>query len=681
MRFIQYSLIVLLLSVSYSHAQEQPDRLQVAEKYFFKREYAYAAPLYEKLAAKKKVKPFILYKLAHCYDEMKQYEKALTWYTAYLTKDSAESKDARLRVADILKVLQRYTEAKDAYKVYLEHNPADAKSIAVRVNGCDSAIKWLQEKNDAVVRNEEKLNTPLSDWGAAFYGKELVFTSENRIKNEAIKKEKARAKEYGWTGNPYLSIYTTTGKFRDAIGDTVQAEVVGFNNQVNNYKYHVGPASFSAQLDTVYFTVTNDGKDPETFRYRNRWRYEKFNLELYYSVKKDPGQWQKPVAFAYNKPNAYSIGHAALSKDGSILYFTSDMPGGYGKTDIWFCRKGINGTWAAPENCGPVINTESEEAFPTIGADGDLYFSSTGHAGMGGLDIFSTSGAANDWSIPVNLKPPYNSGYDDFYYSVAADGSGYLSSDRAKGKGSDDIYSFAARKQPTPVTVPTRKKEAIVKNIVRNAADSSVIEGSIVTLATNGSADRQQFSDKEGSSRFPVDFSTLYRLKATYKGFISDSLHFVTAGEIKGDTIVNYLYLRPEPAPIVKQVTEMPYKVGDRFILEDLHYDYDKHNIRPDAAVILDRLVATLNKYPGLTIELSSHTDSRGSDVYNMALSQRRAESAVKYLISKGIAANRLQAKGYGESRLLNKCSNGVACSAEEHQRNRRTEVRVLKVE
>lgn len=396
------------------------------------------------------------------------------------------------------------------------------------------------------------------------------------------------------------------------------------------------------------------------------------------SVKGKDEKWAKPTLFAYNRPASYSVGHAALNSRGDVLYFTSDMPGGMGKTDIWYCEKDADGNWSTPQNCGPQVNTPEDEMFPTIGVNGDLFFSSTGHPGMGGLDIFTVVGEKGRWEGVRNLRPPFNSESDDFYFVLAANGSGFLSSNRMNGKGSDDIYSFSAyqpfRPEVPPVVLPVIP--GVLRTIVFNARDSALVENSVVTLEIPLS---EVSEEKRSNGRGQADFS----VKAD-KGYLitiqKDKFTTLTtrmeASVQEGDTLVQYFYLQPEP-PIEPPA---PYKMGEIFVLENLHYDYNKHIIRKDAAKILDSLVSILKRYPKMEIELSSHTDSRGSDVYNMILSEKRALAAAKYLTDKGIAPSRVKAKGYGETRLLNKCVNGVPCGEEDHQINRRTAVQVLTV-
>ncbi|HEY9262219.1 OmpA family protein, partial [Chitinophaga sp.] len=306
-------------------------------------------------------------------------------------------------------------------------------------------------------------------------------------------------------------------------------------------------------------------------------------LELYISDGK-----KTAYPFPYNNAEEWSTGHAAITGDGNTLYFVSDRPGGQGGADIWFCLRDSSGGWQSPRNCGAVINTPDDELFPVVGRDGNLYIASRGHTGIGGLDIFSVTGARDQWDEPVNMRPPINSSYDDFYFVPADSVNGYLASNRPGGKGSDDIYVFV--RQASPVEPP-----------------SAII---------------------------------------------------------------------PPPNPPRPGIPQP----GEVFTLTNLYYDFDKSYIRsPDATAVLDSLALVLIRYPEIKIELSAHTDSRGSDTYNMSLSRKRADKAVQYLVTKGISNERMTAHGYGESRLVNHCSNGVKCTEADHQANRRTEITVTR--
>jgi outer membrane protein OmpA-like peptidoglycan-associated protein len=299
--------------------------------------------------------------------------------------------------------------------------------------------------------------------------------------------------------------------------------------------------------------------------------------------------------------------------------------------------------------------------FPNIFGE-TLYFSSTGHVGMGGLDIFRAEGAKNKFDKATNMGYPVNSAADDFSFFVLAaeggDSQGYLSSNRIGGVGSDDIYSFNYVRPRITI---------ILEGITKDKTNGTLLPGSTVTLfGDKREVVARSLTGEDAQVQFTVDAGTDYRLYGAKEGYFPDSV-LVRGIKPQTDTTIR-IALNLQPV----------FKVGDKFVLENIYYDFDKHNIRPDAALILDKLVATMRDNPTLKIELSSHTDSRGTHRYNEALSQRRAQAAVDYLVTRGIARDRMQAKGYGETRLVNHCADGVPCSKAEHQANRRTEVEVL---
>jgi outer membrane protein OmpA-like peptidoglycan-associated protein len=423
-------------------------------------------------------------------------------------------------------------------------------------------------------------NTAMADFGTAFYGDKIVFTSAKDAMRDG-------AKKYAWNQQPYLALYV-------ANRDTVTGNFSGEKKflQAAQTAYHNAAPAFSPDLKMVYATVNNVDK---TRKLQNDKKGTN-NVQLVYGEIKNGILASKTVA-AFNS-NAYSAGQPAVSPDGKWLYFVSDMPGGYGETDIYKVRILNNNKLGEPENLGPVINTSGKEMFPFISNE-VLYFSSDGHYGLGGLDVFASAITKNDkFSQPTNLGKPINSNRDDFAFIIDNGGkTGYVSSNRAGGKGDDDIYYICLAKDKPLNEVP----ESIA------ATDPKPLQ-----------------SDS---------------------GLIPDSDLIVTEGGIQ------------------------------KIAINPIYFDFDKYNISEQAAAELNKVVYVLKKYPNIVINIESHTDSRGSDIYNAELSTNRAKATYDYIIAKGISPKQIRSvRGYGEMRLLNKCFNGVNCTEEEHQLNRRSE-------
>ncbi|MDX5437902.1 MAG: OmpA family protein, partial [Pontibacter sp.] len=342
-----------------------------------------------------------------------------------------------------------------------------------------------------------------------------------------------------------------------------------------------------------------------------------------------------------------------------------DTPGGLRETDIYSPELQADGSWGQPLNARSVINTSGRESFVSIGDDNQLYFSSDGHLGMGGLDLFKAIGSHKAWSRVENLQYPLNTSQDDFGIQVDSTGKkGLLSSSRLSENGFDDILTFNEYKVPCVLigrTVEKLAQEGTVKTLTVPVAEASLqlyVDGSDLFKTTT--------SDGEGKFSFPVVAGTKYVVKGSKPGYLDQAITFTPECFYKTDTVqVELVFIRSTPnKPIV---------------IENIYYDLDKFDIKPAAALELDKLVQTLQVNPLIRIELSSHTDSRQTHEYNQMLSQLRAQSAVDYLVSKGISRDRLVARGYGETKLINKCKDGVSCSESQHQENRRTEFKILK--
>ncbi|TJZ60371.1 OmpA family protein [Sphingobacterium olei] len=633
---------LLLLGAELSLAQEQPSRRGRADLLYDKLEYANAAAAYEKLVDVKKPRTGDMERLADSYRRINAYELAENWYSRVVAQPD-HKQESLLHYAEVLKKRGRYAEAGKQYRAYQEKY-GSAENITRYIQGADSAVLWMKSPTLHSLKNEAAINTDLSEFSLVSTSGGVIYAGEPHglLNNKS-----------GMTGQSYLKVYAAD-RARD--GELSGPNVMG--DAFNNALYHIGPVAVNSAEDVLYVTRTYPGKEGENYRSDGlKWRKQNLELKIY---RKDGTDWAEED-FAHNNVKEYSLGHAALSSDGKVLYYASDMPGGHGGVDIWYSELQGDGSWGAPKNAGPRINSGGDEMFPNVSGD-TLYFSSDGWVGMGGLDIYRSIGSRSTFSTPENLRYPLNSAGDDFAYVVGVSDEdviyGYLSSNRPGGKGGDDIYSFTFAKP---------KFIIVLEGLTRNRETGELLPSASVTLFHKGKEIAAKgVTDKDGRITFTLNKGEPYRLLAEKPGYHSDSTSVEGLFPARDTTVRVVMNLHPV------------HKVGDKFVLENIYYDFDKHNIRKDAALILDQLVATMRDNPTLRIELSSHTDSRGSDSYNEKLSQRRAQSAVDYIVTRGIARDRLVAKGYGETRLVNKCSNGVPCSVADHQANRRTEVEVL---
>lgn len=679
--------LLILAFISPSRAQDEPGNKGQAKSLFIRYEYAKSLAIYLHLAQKTNPTADVIEGVADCYRLLNNYTEAEKWYARLATMPGARPVDIYYYAETLLRNL-KFDKAKTEYELYFSRYGTKAQ-LDFKLNTCDSAAAWMKNPTTYKTISEPKMNTPDGDWGVNYAGKtSLVFTSDREVKDFSIKKPKDKH-----TGKWYKMFnYDQVNEFTEEMHFDKSEDI---NLSVD---YHTGPMVINTTGDTAYITVTtreSKSKIPTDRNTGNEHIYTR-RLELIKAIKHG-NTWGSFTRFPYNNVR-YSIGHAALSKNGQLIYFASDMPGGLGGTDIWYCEKMVNGNWGRPVNCGSNINTPADEAFPSIGGDDQLYYSSRGLPGMGGLDIFSAKGARADWSKPVNLKYPVNTTSDDFCL-VTRDGlSGYLSSNREGGKGDDDIYSFVNDGKAPVKQTPQNNSIAVIKPTIIPPAVAAapvitppapkpaavtppgilVLEGTIADSETNNGIDSVTVLLK--NIRGDIVFGSLVRLGQRFSFKVNSGQEYTLEARKKGYYPATQKISANE-APVTSTNFKLqmePLEIGKTFVLRNIYYDLNRANIRKDAMIELDRLVTLMKENPSLKIELSSHTDSRGSDYYNMLLSQARATSAVAYIKRRGIAADRMVAKGYGETRLLNDCGNGVPCSEEDHQLNRRTEIKVI---
>lgn len=659
-------ILILISFVAFSLAAAA--QIKSANKMFSLYRYAEAIPLYIKAIEKEKAPELRLEattRLADCYRFTNNVEKASEWYEKVVQAENIDPVNY-LYYGQALQSKGQYENAKAAFLKYSHLVPADSRGSLLAAS-CEMPRKWENIPEEFEIKNIISINSKWSDFGPAYYKEGIVFTSD-RMENLL------ESSTYGWTNNNYLDMYFVKQlNPQDPFGQL--SEVTAFSKNLNK-PYHDASATFSKDFSTIYFTRSFNDKTVEKDHIKTHL------LKIFYAQAKGSG-WSEEKPFFLNS-EYYSVAHPSLSADGKTIFFSSDMPGGFGAFDIWSC-KWEDDKWSAPVNAGKEINTFGNEAFPFVLNDSTLYFASNGLPGYGGLDVFVTTKKDGKWQMPRNLKKPVNSSYDDFSLVMdTSDLHGFFSSNRPGGLGSDDIY--ACNRLPVTPDVKTEKPADITVTPVAIAHTPLTPEPYFVSGFVK---DKNSMLPVQGASVYLLNIKTgLVKVLVTnnegyYKSALNKGERYVVKA-VKLNYLPDCLNLMPELSDTADSL-KAPYDlmldkldVGKIFNLQ-IYYDVAKWYIRTDAKQELDKLVKIM-KESNISVELGSHTDSRGSAVYNEALSQKRAEEAVNYIIQNGIDKSRITAKGYGERKLVNKCADGVNCTPEEHQANRRTEFKITSV-
>ncbi len=635
-------------------------QMRKANKLFTEFRYSEAIPLFEKEVRhdNNKTRYDAVVKLAKCYQKTSKYQQAIKWYRQAVTHKNSDA-DNLYQLATMLRTVGEYREAENYFSQYLEQKPDDKKAEIYR-QFCHDIVKWENLPASAKIKNAENINSIYSDFAPVFSMGDIWFTSDRHI-------DYMNDNKYQWTRFGYLDVYgaksNVTGEYWYGFG-IPNVKKKGFNTY-----YHDGPITFSKNGKKIFITRTN-----KKWIKRDSANYQTHCLQLFYGElnSRDRIRWK---AFPYNN-SEYSTGHATLSPDGNSVIFSSDKPNGRGGSDLYLSQwNKEEKTWDEPVSLGDNINTFGNEVFPFWLDSNTLYFASDGHLGYGGLDLFVVKKENNKWGKVQNLKRPINSSYDDFSITLdAATKTGAFASNRPKGKGSDDIYLFKMLKQqPRQNTVVAAVVPAapqlIADGYVKDYTNKAPLNNATVfVLDTETQMVKILKTDKNGYFSTPVKHNKMYMAKAMKNNYFYDLTPFRTDVP---ETV--------KKIAVPRDLLLQKYALNQEFKIEDIYYDLDRAEIRKDAEPPLDRLVKLLKTYP-IDVELGSHTDSRASKEYNMNLSQRRAESAVRYLVLQGIAPYRISAKGYGESQLVNKCADDVECREEEHQANRRTTFKIVRI-
>lgn len=493
----------------YVGAQEQLSIKQQADKLYERYEYYKSLNLYLKIADKKKTDIQVIERIADCYRQINDYDDAEEWYAKTVNQPKANKTD-HYYYAEILLRNQKFEQAKEQYKIFYIDDQAE---LDLKLASCDSATIWMKQPVRYIIKNTTNLNTQYSDWGLTYDGKSgFIFTSDKITSDDADQR----------TGNNWFKLYHANVKEDEVRKMTLSNQ----SSEKFDNTYHAGPMAINVAGDTAYITITTEiqAKKIELDKRVSSQRLYTRRLQLA-MAKKENDEWVIFGMFPYNNIQKYSIGSAALSKDGRVIYFSSDMPSGEGKTDLWYCEKQADGTWGKPINCGKTINTKDEDAFPYIADDGTLYYSSKGLTGMGDYDIYSAKGERANWSTPQNLKYPINTTSDDFYFITHNGASGYLSSNRNGGQGSDDIYSFVFKHDSIPAKPiaktspenPTQLTPGLVLKTIYYDLDKSTIRPDaaveldklVIILSQNPSIKIEiaSYTDSRASSAYNLELS------------------------------------------------------------------------------------------------------------------------------------------------------------------------------
>ena len=625
----------LILITTVGFAQEK--KVAIATKNDDNLAYVDAVKVYKRVSEKGYKSVEVFQKLANAYYFQANLEEAAKWYGELFLLTQDLEPEYFIRYAQSLKSVGDYTKADEIMTILVQKGAKDTRA-ALFVQNKDYQAQIKKNSGRQEIKNAG-FNSEYSDYGTAINGDQLIFSSTRET-------AKVFKRKHSWTNQSFTNLYVLK-----STSSTPEL----LNSKINSV-YNESTPVFTKDGKTMYFTRNN------YFKGRTKTDQNKIVLLKLYKATFDGKKWSKVEELPFNS-NEYSCAHPALSTDEKTLYFASNMPGTVGQSDIFKVAIRNNGTFGTPENLGKTINTEGRETFPFIAADSKLYFASDGHVGLGGLDVFvSTITNQTSYSEPQNIGAPVNSGSDDFGYVVDSSlKTGYFTSNRKEDNlGFDDIYAFTEKK-----VLETQTK---IEGQLTDANTGEVIEGTVILFDKNYNKIAEVKTDTMGNYVFEnVPNDQQYFVRAESSSYNTNEATTAGNGAI---------------TPIVLTKGVKALKVGDdlrtALNIDIIYFDLDKWNIREDAAVELAKIVEVLHENPNMKIAVRSHTDSRQTHQYNQILSDKRAQSTRDWLIAKGIAPERLTAKGYGETELLNVCADGVLCAESDHQKNRRSEFIIM---
>jgi outer membrane protein OmpA-like peptidoglycan-associated protein/tetratricopeptide (TPR) repeat protein len=634
-------LYLAILSFFSFNNYAQKAKVSKADKKYDNYAYIDAIKTYERVSDKGYKSAEMFQKLGNAYFFNAELDKAAKWYGELFALTTSVDPEYYYRYAHCLRSIGENDKANEMLKLYNEKsdNPGKGESYIKEVNYLDK----IKANSGRYKIKDAGVNSQYSDYGSSFYNGKLVFTTSRDTGSLGQRK-------HTWTDQYFTNLYVS-----DLTGDSLTpGSPQKFSKSVRS-KFHEASAIFTKDGNTMYFTRNNylDGKKGKDGN--------KITLIKIYKASFVNNDWTNITELPFNSDN-YSTAHPALSPDEKTLYFASDMPGTLGESDIFKVSINSDGSYGTPENLGKTINTAGKETFPFVTDDNEIYFASDTHSGLGGLDIFvSEMKTDGTFGEVQNVGADVNSPKDDFAYLINTKNRiGFFSSNRDNGKGYDDIYQFLE-------TRPIKCKYEL-NGVITELASGEILPNSKMSLYDDQhKLVKTTESDDKGYYSFDIEGQKTYSVRAEKEEYTTTE-KTVTIAEKDCKTQLNLTF---EKALCKVAVGD---DLGKCFGIKWIYFEFDKSTIKPEAALDLAKILDVMGEYPNMKIDIRSHTDSRGTSKYNEALSERRAKSTKEWLIKNGISPNRLSSKGYGENQLVNNCSDGVKCTEEEHQQNRRSE-------
>ncbi|QWX84433.1 OmpA family protein [Cellulophaga sp. HaHaR_3_176] len=644
LRKIFFAIILIFIVVQNSIGQDNKTLDKANAKY---EEYSFrpAIDIYKKVIDKGFVSADILKKLGNSYYFNADYKSASEIYDRLVNEFEADvTSDYYFRYSQTLRSLGEYDKADELMTKFSEMTSGDS-----RVSSFKSERNYKKEIKENSGRYDIapfKYNTKYSEFAPTFYKEGLIFSSDKDTGNLA----KYR---HTWNSKDFLDLYKVNA-------DSLSMDyVVKLDDEINT-RIHESTTAITKDGQTLYFT-RNNFKEGKSYKDESGIiRLKIFRAQLV------DGEFTQIEELPFNS-DGYSVAHPTLSADEKTLYFASDMPGSLGESDIFKVQINDDGTFTNPENLGSTINTEARETFPYVTSKEILYFSSDGHPGLGGLDVFATKIENNSYSgLVKNVGEPINSKLDDFTFIIDESiKQGYFASNRETGMGNDDIYSFVEIK---PLVLDCQQK---ISGTVRDKMSNQVLVGATVKIIDENNKEiLDVLTDSNGFYEVLIDCDKGNFVRALMDGYVPSEEYL---NKSEGDPQVIDFYLERDLV-----TGGFGDDLAKLLQLSTIYFDLNKYDIRPDAEIEIQKVIAAMEKYPSLKIKVNSHTDSRGKDSYNLWLSQKRAESTVGYMISKGLSEERLSGEGFGETKLVNSCGNNSKCTSKEHDLNRRSEFIIL---